>query len=533
MSRRAVFIPLFLATIAAGLALRWPQLDLRPMHGDEAVHAYKLNELWKSGTYRYDPEEYHGPTLYFLTLPSLWLSGASDWRQTTAANYRIVPVLCGVGMVILLVLLTDGLGRSAVVVAGGLSALSPASVFYSRYYIQETLLVCFTLLLIAAAWRYVQTRRLRWALLAGAAVGLMHATKETCVIALAALAAAGVATWWWHRRHKPAGSRPRVHVAPLIGAAVAAVLVSSALLSTGFTNLAGPVDSLRAYATYFTRAGGGIHTHPWYYYLQLLLYSHTPAGPVWSEALIFALGFVGIVAAFANTARRHSGRATYDPRLARFLAIYTILLTLTYSAIPYKTPWCTLGFLHGWILLAGIGTISLLDWASAGFARLATVMAILAVATPHLGVQSWRASHSRVFCADPRNPYVYAHPVGDVVKLERYLTRLTDAAPADNQTIIKVYSPNPWPLPWYLRSFDHVGYWENVPDAPEADADVVLVSTTLRSAFDASRRADYQCTTYGLRRDEILDVCIQQPLWNAFIERAESANTSVTPAVSP
>ena len=35
-------------------------------------------------------------------------------------------------------------------------------------------------------------------------------------------------------------------------------------------------------------------------------------------------------------------------------------LTLAYSAISYKTPWCMLGFLHGMILLAGIGAVALI-----------------------------------------------------------------------------------------------------------------------------------------------------------------------------
>ena len=44
-----------------------------------------------------------------------------------------------------------------------------------------------------------------------------------------------------------------------------------------------------------------------------------------------------------------------DSRVLRFLCFYTLLMLVTYSAIPYKTPWCVLGFLHGMILLAGAG----------------------------------------------------------------------------------------------------------------------------------------------------------------------------------
>ena len=58
---------LLLACIVA-LALRCPLLDQRPMHNDEAVNAVKFGQLWEGGVYRYDPNEYHGPSLFYATL---------------------------------------------------------------------------------------------------------------------------------------------------------------------------------------------------------------------------------------------------------------------------------------------------------------------------------------------------------------------------------------------------------------------------------------------------------------------------------
>ena len=46
--------------------------------------------------------------------------------------------------------------------------------------------------------------------------------------------------------------------------------------------------------------------------------------------------------------------------MLRFLGFYTLLMATAYSVIPYKTPWCLLGFLHGMVLLAGIGAVRLL-----------------------------------------------------------------------------------------------------------------------------------------------------------------------------
>ena len=46
-----------------------------------------------------------------------------------------------------------------------------------------------------------------------------------------------------------------------------------------------------------------------------------------------------------------------------------------------------------------------------------------------------------------------------------------------------------WPLPWYLRGFEHVGYWEQPPD--DADAPVVIVSAELESAVATRLRQRY------------------------------------------
>src|SRR6185503_660790 len=181
-----------LLAIAGALALRVPRLATRPLHNDEAVNAVKVTELWQHGRYVYDPDEYHGPTLHYATLPFLWLSGARNADELKDATLRVAPVVFGVALILLLLLVADGLGRHAVMWAGLFIAISPAMVFYSRYFIHEMLLVFFTALTLGAGWRYKQTRLARWAVVAGVGAGLMVATKETFVLALGAMAVAGI-----------------------------------------------------------------------------------------------------------------------------------------------------------------------------------------------------------------------------------------------------------------------------------------------------------------------------------------------------
>ena len=120
------------------------------MHTDEAVHAAKLGNFIETGEYTYNPHEYHGPTLYYFSLPFVWMSGARTLAEIPDETpLRIAPVVFGTGLVVLLMLMGDGLGRRAAIYAGVLTAVSPAMVFYSRYYVQETLLVFFTFAAIA------------------------------------------------------------------------------------------------------------------------------------------------------------------------------------------------------------------------------------------------------------------------------------------------------------------------------------------------------------------------------------------------
>jgi len=506
-----------LVVIALGaMAFRLPRLGLRPMHSDEAVHADKTWELWARHTYTYDPNEYHGPTLYYAALPSILLSGAKSFADTTEATYRIVPAVFGVGLVVLVWLFADGIGWPSALVAGVLFAISPALVYYSRYYIQETLLAFFTVAAIGAGWRYWRTRRLAWCLATGAALGLMHATKETCVLAYAAMAGALALTAMWSRmvQHKPLGIRGRIAGRHVVGGVLVGALLSFFFLSGGFTNMRGPLDSFAAYAPWGSRAEGQtVHVHPWTYYLRMLLYTRYPHGHVWSEGLIVGLAALGGL--FAMRPQGVPGRMP-SAGLVRYVAFFTLLLTAFYSAVPYKTPWCVLSFLAGMVLLAGVGTVGSVMRVP-GRALKAVACALLVVGAGHLVRQAYAASY--VLYADNRNPYVYAHPVPDVLRLAAKVADIARADPHRHAMVIKVLSVDNyyWPIPWYLRSFQNVGYWVGMPSDPAAP--VVIASSELDQ--ELTKRLDPTHLMIGyfqLRPSVFYEVWVSMDLWRAYLK---------------
>jgi len=522
IDRLAIAAVLTIAALA--LATRLVALDARPMHGDEANQAHKTGVLIEDGVYKYDPHEHHGPSMYYLALVSATVRGESAFADTNDATYRIVPVLFSIIAILLILLIRDGLGNGAMVWAALFAAVSPATVFYSRYFIQETLLVCFTFALIAFGWRYAQSRHWGWAVAAGASAGLMHTTKETCIIAFAAMAGAGIATMAierWRRDSSPTEpDLPSPHVLrkslrnlALPIALLTAVAVSITLFSSFFTHPRGVIDSVFTYASYLGRAaasdaqagGAEWHEHPWHYYLALLGYTKKPFGPVWSEGLILGLAAIG---AIASLLRRDAAP------LARFLTFYTLLTMAAYSVIPYKTPWNALSMLHGCTLLAGFGAAALIRGGRILPVRV-VIATVLIAGTWQLGQQAYRANND--FNADPRNPYVYAHTSTSAVRAAERVQELAQVHADGKKLFVRVVLPQGdyWPLPYYLRSNENVGYWSLIPE--EVDAPIIITAPVFQETLAERFQDDYELSHFSLRPGVILLMYVEKNLWDAFM----------------
>lgn len=521
---RSVTLGLLLA-VAMALVLRCPQLNVRPMHNDEAVNAVKFQSLWENGSYKYDPDAYHGPTLYYFTLAWEKFTGAPDFARFDEARFRLVTVLFGVGLILLLPLVVDGLGRGATVCAGVLMAISPAMVFYSRYYIHEMLLVFFTFLALAAAWRYTRNQKAGWALLAGAAMGLMQATKETFVLTLAAMVGALVLNAIWLRRMErkltdgthSSPSLPyliKLHGKNTALALAVWLIVTIVFYSSFFTNFQGVTDSIKTFMPWVKRAAGGSPLiQPWYFYLERLTFFHSGRGPMWSEGLILGLAVAGGIAAFTS-----KGLRSANGGFIRFLAFFTLLLTLIYSAIAYKTPWCLTSFWLGMILLAGIGTVALVhsmprQWLKIG------VGILLLVCAGQLAGQAWRASTR--YGADKNYPYGYAQTSPDILNLVEQVDAVAKVASQGHELPVKVMASGSdyWPLPWYLRQFSQVGWWAEMPADPFAP--VMIVSAKFHAGLD-EKKTHVMAGLFELRPGIFFELYVRSDLWRAYLAAAKT-----------
>ncbi|MCX5759857.1 MAG: glycosyltransferase family 39 protein, partial [Candidatus Hydrogenedentes bacterium] len=418
-----------------------------------------------------------------------------DLADSVRGGLRVAGFL---GLVLLFAGLANGIGRWEALAGAALTAISPAMVFYSRYHIQEMAFVFFGAGLIVSGWRYAMSRRVGWAICAGACVGLMAATKETCILAWAAM---GGALFVVAVFEQPKAALARAWLADLSWRHVAlvalvALMAAETVISGFWTNMRGALDLFTAHFHYLNRtAGMGLHDHPWYYYLKMLLYTQYGPGPWWSEGLIVGLAAVGGAMAWWRP-RDPSPEA----RLRRFVA-------------PYKTPWCMLGFLQGMIVLAGIGVVGLVRRMPHVALKCAVLIALV-LASAQLGMQAYRASFR--FDADPRNPYVYGHTSRNLLRLVERFEDIAKVAPEGRHLLIKVLDVDAWPLPWYLRKFDHVGYWPGPIDDP--DAAIVITSQEHQAAVEGLLHGKYQTEIYGLRPDVLIVAFIRQDLWDAFMQ---------------
>jgi uncharacterized protein (TIGR03663 family) len=462
------WLPLALVALAA-LWLRTHDLARRPMHADEANQAVKTGELVEHGRYAFDPRDHHGPTLYYFAVPVAWLRGEKTLAALEETTVRLVPALAGTAGVLLLFALALPLGPWTALAAAALLAVAPASVYYSRYFVQETLLVTFTLATLVCGRRWWRTGALPWALAAAACAGLMQATKASAPL----FATAGLLAFLAVRRARPASP----HLArDLTLSILAAALVAALFYSSFGTHLSGLRDALGTYTHTSDRATAGLsgHEKPWWYYLSLFGWQRT-GGLLWQQLAFSGLALAGTVIAFV----------TKSP-LLRWAALYTGIIVVALSLPPYKTPWHAAHLVPGFALLAA-GALAALP-----FRPLA-----IAVAGCTLALQLKQTNLSSFLRpADARNPYAYVHSSPDVRKIRSLAEAALARTPAG---VIRVISEDYWPLPWYLRTVPaaSVGYWPTPP--ADCDGALVVASAAHAVAVRARLRGDYHETYLGLR----------------------------------
>jgi len=462
--------------VAAGL--RFTYLESKPLHNDEGVNGNFMTQLFREGYYRYDPENYHGPSLYYLALITSKVNALLYGKAgLSTVSLRIVPAIFGIGILWLILQLRRYLGSYGTLGAAVLVALSPGAVYFSRYFIHEIPFVFFTLGIVVAALRYYETTRPIYLMLGAACAALLVATKETSIISIAVLGLAYACAvlyqaWrktWGRGEQKASARKSRVRasrgdehiednpqeelVARFGGRRRLAVLLLIALVlflsihvllySSFFTNF--PKGIYDSVGTYRTWLGTGLtdDRHDIYTYLLWLLEEDMPS---------LLLG----VAGFALALYRGNNR------FVLFAGFWAMGILAAYSLIPYKTPWLTLNISIPLAIVGGYCIEEVYNKFRQS-QRQRVRVALVGLAGIIVAVSAYQAIDISFFRYDDDSvAYVYAHTTRQIFSLLDKINEIVARGGKGEKTGIMITAPDYWPLPWYLREFPNAGYWGKV-----------------------------------------------------------------------
>ncbi|HBB96309.1 MAG TPA: hypothetical protein DC054_13045 [Blastocatellia bacterium] len=484
-----------LAILLVGAFLRLVKLSLVPLHHDEGVNGNFLVTLVREGKYYYDPQNYHGPTLYYFSAIIPWIvrffggKAAGDTYGLTTFNIRLVTVLFGVATIWLALLLRRRIGEIGALSAAALIAISPGAVYLSRYFIHESLFVFFTLGIVVAALKYYDTGRSVYLILASISTALMVATKETWIMNGPVLLIALVTTSIYFRLRDKIdrkravdelsfrerlqttidrlGGPIQITTVALVAFAVF-ILVAVFFYSSFFTNYPkGVADALKTLNLWRQRTHE--HEHPWYQYVYWL---------VLEEGVVMVLAGIGALIAVWRA----------DNRLALFLSLWSFGLLAAYSLVGYKTPWISLNFIVPLALTSGY-TLDVAFRKLREFqqARLLLIPAVLIVG--FCGYQLYQLNF--VHYDDDQLPYVYAHTKRQMLTMLDEIDRIAQKNGTGTDTGIAIVSPDYWPAPWYFRDYKKVGYYGS------------LVPTNEPIIIGSMAQEDQLKANYGDRYDRL------------------------------
>jgi uncharacterized protein (TIGR03663 family) len=488
----------FIGLACLALAIRLPRLGERPMHTDEAVNGYITGQLLAGEAYQYDPKDRHGPALYALALPLAKISGARNLAELTEPMLRLGPVLVGAATVLGFGLLANQLGFGVAFIAALLFAIGPLPVYYSRYFIHETLFVGATLGLMWAGgqlmslWQRAnggftpaENISRRPFVLAGCRIGmfaaLMLACKETAVLHFAAFGAAGAWFVFGPRRKQgnsilPSGAGSSLALAGIFAAA-AFVVVLIAFYSWGGTHWQGIGDLFRSIPHLASRASGEGHEKSFWYYFKLLTSGR-------ADVTVLVLAPMGLLVGLSRFK-------------SQVLVVYTIAICALYSAIPYKTPWLALNLWLPLCICIGYAVANWWRMPRTPFGRgvfIATACTVVVMLSRD--TRLWAFAKP----ADENNPLAYAHTVEDLLRLPERVGELAKKNPGKDFRVA-VVAADPWPLPWYLRKFSQTGFWQ--PGKDPGAADVYITSPEAAEQL-ASRLENRRPEYFGVRPEVLI-----------------------------
>ena len=536
--------------------LRFFRLDLKPLHHDESVNGHFLIKLFHEGIYRYDPANYHGPSLYYVSLAIVKVFGLNT------IGIRLSVAVFGILTVVLAFFLRKHLGDVGSLAAALFLALSPGMVYFSRYFIHEILLIFFSLGFVVAFVYFIEGRKARvfsviwivlllmvcffphanytasyfggeiaipiwmtrfttltilgifiyfviwkllvwkngqpiYFLLASASLALLFATKETAFITIGTILISWFCAWIWRILYKK-----------LTDKILPDEISKKPLTWSSFRNAMGNSTEFLLIPIMFAAV---------FIYVGVLFFS---SFFTYWEGVIEAFKANAIWAETSSVDHIKNGMLAYAKwlwqiesplvilsligmmlaflkarhRFAIFTAFWAFGLFLAYTIIPYKTPWLTLSFMLPMCLISGYAINEL--FASGVLMRQVAAGILTAGAVYMCSYQTYNLNF--VGYDDDKLPYVYVHTQRGFLDLIKEIEHYAEKSDKKTGTAIEVVSPDYWPVPWYLRKYGEVDFLGKLGNSNHAE--MIVASEAQSSQLFLRYSANYKyIDTYPLR----------------------------------
>lgn len=530
------------------IVFRFYDLELKPLHHDEGVNGYFLTELFTKGIYRYDPTNYHGPTLYYIALVFSKLFGLETF------SIRASVAIFGVLMVSLVLSLNRYLGKIGSLAAATFLAVTPGMVYISRYFIHETFFVFCSLVIVLCVLRFLEgiepsafavltlaiiyfvcflpslnavylfpiqdesaatvlkililtfesviiylilrsildykNGQLVYPLLSASFLALFFATKETAFITIGTMLIALLCIWAWRRLYGGMLEAKSLNddLAPIelgwttlkqriksrgdafiiLGTCfVTFVYVSAVFFSSFFTYPHGIIGAIEAY-NFWARTGVKDHIGETSLYLKWLWKLEYP---------LVLLAFLGILIVFLRA----------NHKFAMFVALWAFGLFIAYSLIPYKTPWLILSFLLPMCLISGYAINEMARSRLKTFRVFGGLLFIFTFTV--LTYNAYDLNFRRY--DDDSLPYVYAHTRRPFLEMVRKIDYYAEKSGKGRTAAVDIVSPEYWPLPWYLRDYEHASFYGRIVDIRNSE---LIIAEKGKQDADVFRkyRANYK-----------------------------------------
>jgi uncharacterized protein (TIGR03663 family) len=554
--------------VALAWLLRFVLLGIKPFHHDEGVNGHFLMTLFRDGTYKYDPANYHGPTLYYISLAFTKLFGL----ETLPVRWSVA--IWGVLIVVLALFLRRYIGRIGSLFAALFLALSPGLVYISRYFIHEIffiflamalavsvaffiekrkpgpgsifwmgllLLVCFlpTSLVLASAigkdnapvfWLVVviigavelwliylligtllewNEGRAIYLFLASASVSLMFATKETAFITLGTMLIACFCLWIWRRIFPPARDLPDDFQNPELTFAN-----FRNNLGTGTERTLLIVGAVAVFIYVFVLFFSSFFSYPEGVKKAIEAYAiWTKTGSkehVQNGMWAYVEWGREVEAPIMLLSLAGTVLAFVKPKskFVMFAGLWAWGLFAAYTIIPYKTPWLAISFLMPMCIPAGYLVGELLSMKDKAVRALGIIIA--AAATIVLSYQTYVLNFVKY--DDEDQPYVYAHTKREFLDLVGQINYYAEKSGRGNQAGVQIVSPDYWPMVWYLKDYNKAFFHGRIAAADGAE---MIIAKTPDQEIDVMRQysGQYQLVgTYGLRPGVDLMLLVRRDL---------------------